>query len=75
MIFVECTIVNLESGSLKGKIYKTFDMIDDFNKWYSIAKQDGGMVINIMNYNPMEKPTQKQFNDIKLLQMSRETAI
>lgn len=75
MIFVEVTIVDLKAGILKTKIHKTFDMIDDFNKWYQIAKKDTQMVLNIMKYNPMEKPSFKEVNDVKLLQTSREYAV
>jgi hypothetical protein len=75
IIFVECTIVDLAQGILKGKINKSFEMIDDFNKWYNLAKADKTMVINVMRYNPMEKPSLKLVNDVKLLQVSREFSI
>lgn len=75
MIFVECTIIDLKVGLLKGKIHKTFDELGEFNKWYEMAKTDKSMVINIMRYNPLEKPSLKQINDVKLLQVSREFAI
>lgn len=73
-LFVEVTLVDLASGTLKGKLHKSFDMIDDFNKWYAIAKTDKSMVINIMRYNPLEKPSQKQVYDVRLLQVSRSIA-
>lgn len=75
VIFTECTIVDLKSGTLKAKIHKSFDMIDDFVKWYNEAKADKNMILNIMRYNPIEKPSLKQVNDIKLLQVSREVCI
>lgn len=75
MIFVECTLVDLKNGLLKGKINKSFDELGEFNSWYNLAKTDKGMVINIMRYNPLEKPSLKQINDVKLLQVSREFAI
>lgn len=73
MMFVECTIVDLQLGILKGKIHKSFEMIDDFNKWYALNKNDKTLVINIMRYNPLEKPLVKQVNDVKLLQVSRSS--
>ena len=75
MMFVECTIIDLKAGLLKGKIHKSFDMIDDFNKWYQTAKTDKSMILNIMRYNPVDNPSKKQVNDVKLLQVSRELAI
>lgn len=72
MIFVECTFVDLKAGQLKGKMHKTFSDIGEFNSWYSLAKMDTGMVLNIMRYNPMEKPSLKQVYDVRLLQVSRE---
>lgn len=75
IIFTESTIVDLKAGTIKGKIHKSFDQIGDFNSWYKIAKMDSSMVINIMHYNPLEKPTFKQVNDVRLLQVSRELAV
>lgn len=72
MMFVECTIVNLETRTPMSKYTKRFDMIDDFNKWYGLTKTDTSMIINIMSYDPMEKPLLKQINDVKLLSVSRE---
>lgn len=72
IIFVECTIVDLKAVVLKAKIHKSFDMIDDFNKWYSEAKTDKNMILNIMRYNPIDKPSLKEIYDIRLLQVSRE---
>lgn len=73
-IFVECTIV--DSGKLTGgHYYKNFLDIGEFNAWYKIAREDEGLVLNIMRYNPLEKPLLKSINDVKLLSVSRELAV
>lgn len=74
LIFVECTVVNLKSGLTAGKFFRNFDNIAEFNSWYEIAKEDKSMVLNIMRYNPIEKPLLKSINDVKLLSVSRELA-
>lgn len=74
MIFVECTIVNLRTRMPGARYMKSFDLIDDFNKWYTIAKSDGDTIINVMRYNPVEKPSLKTIYDVKLLSVSREFA-
>jgi hypothetical protein len=74
-IFIECTIVDLSAGTTRGRFFKTFDNISDFNAWYKINKEDASMILNIMKYNPMEKPLLKSINDVKLLSVSREIVV
>lgn len=74
MIFVECTIINLKTRTPGARYMKSFDMIDDFNKWYKIAKTDGDTIINVMRYNPGEKPSLKTIYDVKLWSVSKELA-
>lgn len=74
-IFVECTIVNLQTGRLSGKVMRVFDVISDFNTWYDNAKTDPALVLNIMNYNPVEKSRLKDVYDVRLLGVSRELPI
>lgn len=71
-IFVECTIVNLTTGRISGKMMKVFDFIGDFNAWYDTAKTDQTMILNIMHYNPVEKARLKDVYDVRLLGVSRE---
>lgn len=72
LLYVECTIINMTTYLPLGKYVKNFDMIGDFNSWYKIAKDDPAMILNIMKYNPIEYPSLKTTNDIKLLGVSRE---
>jgi hypothetical protein len=74
MIFVECTLIDLKGAILKGKMHKSFTEIGEFNSWYKSIKTDRSMILNIMRYNPIEKPSFKQVNDVRLLQVSREFA-
>lgn len=71
MIFVECSVIDLETRRIKGKYEKSFDIQDDFNKWYAIVKTDGDTFINVMHYNPNEKPGLKCVHDASLLRLVR----
>lgn len=71
MIFVECIVIDLATGHNKGRYYKTFDIQDDFNKWYAIVKTDGDTVINWMRYNFNEKPGLKAVHDASLARLPR----
>ena len=73
MIYVEATIINLKTQKIGGKYYKSFDMIADFNSWYDLTKNNGDVIINVMKYNPMDKPSQKNIYDTKLLSLGRGT--
>lgn len=72
MIYVECHIIDLRSNKSAAKYMKTFDMQDDFNKFYLNMKKDMTFVMNIFKYNPNEKPGQKALYDATLLRVSRE---
>lgn len=74
MIFVECNVIDMKTNKLKGKYHKSFDAHDDFNKWYAIVKTDCDTIMNIMKYNPNEKPGLKLAYDARLLKVSRENA-
>lgn len=75
MIYVEVTIIDLRTHRLSSKWSKQFDMIDDFNKWYNMAKEDISLIINVMKYNPMDFPLLKQLNDVRLLSVARSTEV
>lgn len=72
MMFVECSVIDMKTNTIKGKYHKTFELLGDFNSWYKIVKTDYDTIINIMKYNPREKPGQKHVYDARLLSMSRE---
>lgn len=74
LIFVECTMIDLKGGILKGKMHKSFSEIGEFNSWYKSVKSDKTMIVNVMRYNPIDKPSFKQVNDLRLLRVSRELA-
>ena len=74
MIFAECTVIDMETNRIKGKYHKTFDMQDDFTKWYAIVKNDYDTIINVMHYNYNEKPGLKDVYDATLLRVSRGVA-
>ena len=71
MIFVELTLINLETSKLAGKYYKEFTNHDDFNKFYELNKSYGDVIMNVMKYNHFDKPSLKNVYDAKLLSLSR----
>lgn len=74
-IFVEIQIIDHRSMSLGGKYNKEFSRHDEFNKWYNLMKLDQFVILNIMKYNPTEKPLQNDINYAKLIQVPRENAV
>lgn len=71
MIYIECRIIDLKTRKSKATYMKSFAIHDEFNKWYDLAKKDSDFLMNIMYYNPNEKPGQKAVFDVKLLSMGR----
>jgi hypothetical protein len=71
MIYAECHVIDMNTKKIKGKYSKSFDNRGDYNSWYAIVKKDYDTIINIMFYNPENKPGQKAVNDSKLLRVSR----
>lgn len=72
MIFVECSIIDMGTNTIKGKYHKSFSGPGDFNPWYAIVKTDCDTIVNIMKYNYHEKPGLKDCYDATLLRVSRE---
>lgn len=72
MIFVVCTYLNPNSLMPMSNLEKSFTDMKDFNEFYKTAKTDPLTVINIMRYNPIDKPGLRDKYDIQLLNLSRE---
>lgn len=72
MIFAEVSIINLQTNQVSAKYSKEFSMHGDYNSWFKLNKTYDDLVINIMKYNPNEKPGQKLVYDSMLLRVSRE---
>jgi hypothetical protein len=71
MIYVECIVMDMTTGMMKGRYYKEFQAPDDFNKWYAIVKRDGDTAINCMRYNFNINPGLKAVHDAKLSRLPR----
>ncbi len=71
MLNVECTVVDMGTGTIKGKYLKNFDNIGNFNSWYKIVKLDYDTIVNIMFYNPHNRVSLKSVYDAKLLRVGR----
>ncbi len=74
MLFVECSIMDMETNTIKAKYNKEFDNQGDFNSWYLIAKKDIDFIINLTYYDPKVFASLKSVRDAQLLRVSRETA-
>lgn len=74
-IYVECYVIDLRTNKSAAKYMKTFEMQDDFNKFYTNMKKDITFVMNIFRYNPHENPGQKAVNDATLLRVSRKMPV
>lgn len=73
--FVECTLVNLKTTKIAGKIYKEFSSHTDFTRWYELTKSDHDTFTNIYLYNPIDKPKLKNLYDAKLLSLGRNLPV
>jgi hypothetical protein len=71
MVWVECIVMDLKSGTTKGRYYKTFELQADFNSWYKIVKTDYDTAINFMRYDFNEKTGLKSVRDAMLSRLPR----
>lgn len=72
MIYVEQHLLDPKTLMPTASYMKFFTSVREFNEFYKIAKADPYTLINVLNYDPQEKPGQKSNFDAKLFSMSRE---
>lgn len=71
MIYVQCSIIDMNTNKLRGQYLKSFEIQGDFNSWYHSVKCNYDTIINVMRYNPEEFPGRKDTYDAKLLRVGR----
>jgi hypothetical protein len=77
VITVECTYLNPETMMPTNSVLtKTFTRADEFKSFYSLAKADPCVILNvILRYDPVAKPGFKDYNDARLLRLSKENPV
>lgn len=75
MVHVECTIINTETFKIISTVNKNFKNGHEFNEFYSFAKDDPSMLLNIMYYDPYAFSIKKDVYDAKLLRLTKENPV
>lgn len=75
MIHVECTYLNPANLMPTANLYQVFKSVDEYKKFYSLAKTDPFVVLNIMRYNPQENSSLKHVRDAILLNCPRSNPL
>jgi hypothetical protein len=71
MIYVEQHLLNPKTMMPVASSMKRFISLPEFQAFYKIAKSDPCSILNVLNYDPQEKPGQKTNFDAKLFSVSR----